>query len=44
MVSAWACQSRLVLQQKKVDDKSNERSRHCPNSWTFWTWRAALSA
>ena len=24
MVSAWACQSRLVLQQKKVDQKSNE--------------------
>jgi len=24
LVSAWACQSRLVLQQKKVDNKSNE--------------------
>jgi predicted transposase YbfD/YdcC len=24
MVSAWACQSHLVLQQKKVDEKSNE--------------------
>ena len=24
MVSAWACTSRLVLAQKKVQDKSNE--------------------
>ena len=24
MVSAWACDQKLVLRQRKVDDKSNE--------------------